>query len=334
MFLQEIEDKEKVFLGIKKSTPQNLLSNESHCSYFCSKDVINEPQKISSIVINKTTEKTRENLMEKKNENLEIFERNLQRIEIPKEDLKIPLINVNNTSETNILRRLRNLEKLKSSLLDADEYILREASPSSPMSPNKSFGSNLESLYFVKTNQVINSDKHSNNEKKKILDMVQKAKYVLINIFYLSHYNKVMNLTLPSSKNKLNNFRDLESSPGLSPIFRQIQRGESPRNRSWSQEWNSNLNSQIMIDENQNLLKVLPVNENDSVFYKETELINDLRILEKNEKKLNSDQGRKMMFLIRTMCLANSEKLIEERKDIFEKYLIWKTKKWSNLSKK
>ena len=292
--------------------------------------------------------------METTNKNLEHYETNSQMIEIPKEELKIPLKNIN-VSETDILRRfkkdnnygtmrnsiqLRNIKKGKSSLPLADENILLELSPSSrgSISPNRSFYSNLESPCLKKTKQPINFEKHQDawntDEKKEILDMVQKAKYVLINIFYLSHYNKVMNFILPSSKRKLNKLRDLESSNGLSPIFRQIQRGESPRHMSFSQEMNFNLNSQIIIDNNNNMSEVSnEYDDNDIDKETETELINDLRIIKRNERNLKSDQGRKMMFLKRSSCLANSKKIIEKRKEIFEKYLVWKMKKWSNMSK-
>ena len=169
-----------------------------------------------------------------------------------------------------------------------------------------------------------------NEEKRMIMDLIQKTKYVFLSIFYQSHYNKVMNFMLPSSKKKLQILKGLDSNSSLSPVFRRIQRGDSPtRQRKLSNDFSyfyKNCNEE---------------GEDNSFFNRDDEenensfIVNEfLKELEKKERNIASKEGKKWILLKRNKFLAENEWFMDKRRELLDKYFVWKMKKWSNVAKK
>ena len=59
-----------------------------------------------------------------------------------------------------------------------------------------------------------------------------------------------------------------------------------------------------------------------------------LKELEKKERNIASKEGKKWILLKRNKFLAENEWFMDKRRELLDKYFVWKMKKWSNVAKK
>ena len=342
--MSNILKKENNFFGCRK--PHKLLSgNESNCSFslvdsrkYFQEDLHNNSKSISVALKHLTTEHT---IFKKRGPSLlkectsEIMIEALA-FDGPGGTLKIPIVVESIKSNSNhSSKKKKDFTRCRSSLLrdKLKGFVLQEENNSSLLK-NSCWDNGFDSPQLQLRRKNNSTEKKSyfgenNEEKLMITDMIQKTKYVFLSIFYLSHYKRVMNFMMPSSKKKLQILKDLESNSSLSPVFRRIQRGDSPtRNRKLSTDFSGFLLNCTDEGEDNTFFNVKE--ENDNSF-----IVNEvLKELEKKENNIVTKEGKRWILLKRNQFFAENERFLEERREILEKYFVWKMKKWSNVSKK